>query len=218
MRVLAKTDPKIAARVELFDHRVPEEAYEVKYDPDALANLLHDPQHQAEVTAAEKALEDWMARTHDPLLEVFRKRDDAVFREAAIAKIEQDTAPRKKRVAAAKTAAAQPKPAPGAGEKAADLIQLEPPSVVARGEPATIKIKYHFPDELGVRPIQVTLKGGKNERIERKTIKASGTGEQEVVFDIPEQVPEDAVIFAGLVGDSIKDSLQHVQTKPIGVK
>ena len=43
MRVLAKTDPKVAARVDLFDHRVPEEAYEVRYDPDALQNLHRGP-------------------------------------------------------------------------------------------------------------------------------------------------------------------------------
>jgi hypothetical protein len=72
--------------------------------------------------------------------------------------------------------------------------------------------------ELGERPIQVTLKNAKNERIERKSIKASGAGEVEVTFDIPASLSGDAVIFAGLVGTSIKDALQHVQTKPISVK
>ena len=216
MRVLAKTDVKVAARVDLFDHRVPEEAYQVRYDPDALENLLTDPKHAAQVAAAEKALEDWMVRTHDPLLEVFRKRDDAAFREAAISKIEDETAPRKKRAAA--KAAPQKKPTPGAAEKHDNLIQPEPPTAVARGEQATLKIKHNFPDELGERLIQVTLKGATNERIERKTVKASGTGEIEVVFDIPAEVPGDAVIFAGLVGNSINDALQHVQTKPINVK
>ncbi len=211
MRVLARTDAKVAARVDLFDHRVPEEAYEVRYDPDALENFIAAPKHAAEVAAAEKALEAWMVRTRDPLLEVFRKRDAAAFREAAIKGIEEQTTPRKKR--AAKKAAA---PAPA--KKSSDLIVLEPPATIARGEKATIKITHAFPAEFGERPIQVTLKDGNNQRIERKTVKASGTGEIEVGFDIPAEVPGDAVSFAGLVGEGIKDALQHVQTKPIGVK
>jgi N-sulfoglucosamine sulfohydrolase len=43
MRVLAKTNEAIAARIDLFDHRVPVEAYEVRYDPDALTNLIAKP-------------------------------------------------------------------------------------------------------------------------------------------------------------------------------
>lgn len=214
MRVLARTDAKIAARVELFDHRVPEEAYQVKYDPDALQNLLDDPQHAAEVAAVEKALEDWMVRTRDPLLEVFRTRDDAAFREAAIKELEEQARPRKKRAAGKKAASA----APATVTKGDVLIRLEPPTVVARGEKASVRIRHTFPEELGERPIQITLKGAKNERIERKTVKASGTGEIEVVFDIPAEVGGNAVIFAGLVGNSIKDALQHVQTKPISAK
>ena len=49
---------QIAARVDLFDHRVPEEAYEVKYDPDALTNLIAKPEHAAQVAMLEKAQED----------------------------------------------------------------------------------------------------------------------------------------------------------------
>jgi N-sulfoglucosamine sulfohydrolase len=222
MRVLAKKDPKVAARVDLFDHRVPEEAYQVRYDPDALTNEFANPKNATEVAAAEKALEDWMVRTHDPLLEVFRKRDDAAFREAAIAHIEDNTTPRKKR--AAKAAATKPAPgakpatAVAASAKKVPLIQLEPPATIAAGTQAAVKVKHTFPADLGERPIQVTLKDGKNGRLIRKTVKASGTGEIEVTFDIPAQVAGDAVIFAGLVGNSIQDALQHVQTKPLPLK
>ena len=75
-----------------------------------------------------------------------------------------------------------------------------------------------FPADLGEKPVQVTLKGGGNERIERKEVKASGTGVIEVTFDIPAEVPGGKVIFAGLVGKSIKDALQQIQTKPTPVK
>ncbi len=221
MRVLAKKDPKVAARVDLFDHRVPEEAYQVRYDPDALTNEIANPRHATEVAAAEKALEDWMVRTHDPLLEVFRKRHDAAFREAAITHIEDNTTPRKKR--AGKAAAAKPatdeKPTVATTKKKkADLIELEPPTTAAPGTKITIKVKHHFPADLGEKPVQITLKDGKNARIERKTVKASGTGELEVTFDVPAQVPENAIIFAGFVGEDFKQALQYLQTKPLPLK
>lgn len=97
MRVLAKTNAQVAARIDLFDHRVPEEAYEVRYDPDALTNLIAKPEHSAQVTMLEKALEDWMVKTNDPLLEVFRKRDDAAYCTAFMKKLEENQLSRKKR-------------------------------------------------------------------------------------------------------------------------
>jgi N-sulfoglucosamine sulfohydrolase len=100
MRVLAKTDDQIAARIDLFDHRVPEEAYEVRYDPDALSNLIDKPDHATQVAELEKALQDWMIRTGDPLLEVFQKRDDRAFVEQYMARLERNHLARKERVAA----------------------------------------------------------------------------------------------------------------------
>lgn len=96
MRVLAKTSEKVAARIDLFDHRKPEEAYEVRYDPDALTNHIDDPKHAKQIAELEKGLEEWMERTRDPLLPIFRQRDDAAAREAFMREIEEKTAPRRK--------------------------------------------------------------------------------------------------------------------------
>lgn len=207
MRVLAKTNEQIAARIDLFDHRVPEEAYEVRYDSDALTNLITKPENAAQVATLEKAMEDWMVKTNDPLLEVFRKRDDAAFREEFMKGIEAERVSKKDRKAANKAA-----------QVPAGLISLEVPETIARGQKAIVKLKHQFPADLGEKPVQVTLKGGGNERIERKEVKASGTGVIEVTFDIPAEVPGGKVIFAGLVGKSIKDALQQIQTKPTPVK
>ncbi len=210
MRVLAKTNEQIAARIDLFDHRVPEEAYEVRYDPDALSNLIAKPENAAQVATLEKALEGWMVRTKDPLLEVFRKRDDPAFREQHMKQLETNQRSRKDR-----------KAANSAMKKAGDpkqLIALEVPETIARGQKAIVKLKHHLPADLGEKPVQVTLKGGSNERIERKEVKVSGTGVIEVTFDIPADVPGGKVIFAGLVGTSMKDSLQLIQTSPVPVK
>lgn len=84
-----------------------------------------------------------------------------------------------------------------------------------------MKVKHAFHSDLGEKPIQVTLKGGGNELIElieRKEVKASGAGEIEVAFEIPAEVPGNKVIFAVLVGTSLKDSAQHIRTKPVPVK
>lgn len=217
MRVLAKSNEQIAARIDLFDHRVPEEAYEVKYDPDALTNLIAKPENAAQVAVLEKALEDWMVRTNDPLLEVFRHRDDAAFREQHIAALEEKQVSRKDRKAAKQMEKTDNKDGKK-GANARKLITLTPPASVTPGQKATVKLVHSFPAELGEKPILVTLKGGDNSRIERKELKASGGGLFEVTFDIPATVPGGKVIFAALVGTSIKDALQHLQTKPVPVE
>lgn len=215
MRVLAKSNPEVAARVDLFDHRVPEEAFEVRYDPDALTNLINKPDNATQLATLEKAMEDWMVRTHDPLLEVFRKRNDPEFREAAIKQIEEGTVPRKELKKAKKEGMAKKKAegAPVKKKAAAQLIQLEVPASITPGQKATVKLKHNFPAELGEKAVQVTLKSAKNGKIERKEVKVSGTGEVEVTFDIPAEIEGDGVIFAGLVGTSMKDSLQLIQSK-----
>jgi N-sulfoglucosamine sulfohydrolase len=95
LKVLAKGDPQIAARLELFERRVPEELYLYAADPDALANLIDDPEHRAERDRLTKALEAWMVKTGDPMLEVFRGRSDPKLREDYMAKVEKEAADRK---------------------------------------------------------------------------------------------------------------------------
>jgi N-sulfoglucosamine sulfohydrolase len=88
MRQLAAADPAVAARVALFDHRKPEEAYFIGRDTDALVNLIGEPEHRERIAALAHLLGEWMVRTKDPLVDVFRKRDDAVYREKYMGEIE----------------------------------------------------------------------------------------------------------------------------------
>jgi hypothetical protein len=103
-------------------------------------------------------------------------------------------------------------------KNAAKLIELEVPASITPGQKTTVKLKHNFPADLGEKPVQVTLKSAKNARIERKEVKLSGSGETEVTFDIPAEIEGDAVIFAGLVGTGMKDSLQLIQSKPVPAK
>jgi N-sulfoglucosamine sulfohydrolase len=95
MRALAPRDSEIAARLKLFDQRVPEELYHYASDPDALKNLIDAPEHRAERERLTKLLEAWMVKTGDPLLEVFRGRGDPAVREAYMAEVEKETDDRK---------------------------------------------------------------------------------------------------------------------------
>jgi N-sulfoglucosamine sulfohydrolase len=94
MQALAKTDPKVAARLDLFDHRVPEELYRYSTDADALQNLIAVPAFKAERERHTKLLEQWMVQTRDPMLEVFRARQDPKAREAYMQQVEAEAAER----------------------------------------------------------------------------------------------------------------------------
>lgn len=94
MRELAATDETLAARHDLYQHRVPEELYDVAADPDCLRNLIDDPGHRADADRLRASLEEWMVKTADPMLEVFRRRDDAAFREAYVQQQEAEAAAR----------------------------------------------------------------------------------------------------------------------------
>jgi N-sulfoglucosamine sulfohydrolase len=103
MKELAKGDSQVAARLKLFENRVPEELYRYSTDRDALTNLIDRPEHRNERERLTAALEAWMVKTGDPMLEVFRNRQDPAVREAYMARVEKEAAerriPRKRRAA-----------------------------------------------------------------------------------------------------------------------
>jgi len=72
----AATNTEIAERVEGYKFRAPEEFYDLERDPDGLHNLINDPNYSAEVATLRKDLEAWMLKTHDPLLTVYRLRNE----------------------------------------------------------------------------------------------------------------------------------------------
>ncbi len=74
MQAAAASSPEIAARVDLFLHRVPEELYDFAADPDALHNRIDDPDCAATLEDLRRHLERWMVETGDPALEAFRAR------------------------------------------------------------------------------------------------------------------------------------------------
>jgi hypothetical protein len=85
--------------------------YDVEHDPDCLKNLIDDAAHHQDLADLRQALEGWMVKTHDPMLEVFRRRHDPAAREAYMIRVEQEAAERERgeRPKAKRKAAGQPK-------------------------------------------------------------------------------------------------------------
>lgn len=77
MVAAAKDDPEIAARVKLFQYRVPFEFYDYEADPDARKNLIDDPAMQGKVAEYRAKLVQMMKDTNDPALKEFEKQTNA---------------------------------------------------------------------------------------------------------------------------------------------
>ena len=221
MKALAPENPDIAARLKLFDHRLPEELYHYRYDPDALTNLIGKPEHQAEQSALTTRLEAWMVQTRDPLLEVFRQRHDPAALAAFMKATREEAAQRggskaartqgkSKSKAKAKTAAIpQPK---------GDHLTLDLPKTATRGAPLTVRVIHTLHDDLGPQKLHVTLKQRDNTRIERKVLEVSGNATAEVTFEVAAELQTSAVIVAAFVGEDITTALQHLNSKPLPLK
>lgn len=91
MRQLAASDPNVAARLKLFDYGVVEEFYDYENDPDALNNLIDDPEYADEIQRHRELLGDWMRSTNDHALSAFLHRDDPEVREAYVAKMQAES-------------------------------------------------------------------------------------------------------------------------------
>jgi N-sulfoglucosamine sulfohydrolase len=211
MAELAKTDSYIAARHDLYQHRVVEELYDIEQDPDCLTNLIDRSELQPELAKLRAALEAWMIETDDHMLEVFQQRDDPAVREAYVQLKEKEAELRRSKTRKARKQTAMARP-----EKRSDLISLETPESVAAGQPLTIKIHHQVPDGLGEQLVHVTLKAGSDaKRVERQIVKVTGTGIVEVTFELPATIPDNAVSFAAFIGEDFQRNRQHLQTDPV---
>ena len=87
MKMLAESDEKIAARLKLFQHGTPEEFYDYENDPDALNNLIDNPDYAQEIEKHRLAMQKFMEDSNDPVLEAFQNRNDAAARSAYTDKV-----------------------------------------------------------------------------------------------------------------------------------
>lgn len=66
-----ESDKDIEERVNFFVHRVPEEFYDFEKDPDALHNLIDDPEYKTLIDEFRAKLNAYMEKYKDPLLEKY---------------------------------------------------------------------------------------------------------------------------------------------------
>ncbi len=76
MNKASESNPTIAARVTLFEHRVLEELYDFVKDPAGLHNLITDPRYEAELEELRAVLGKHMAKVGDPAQSTFAKLAD----------------------------------------------------------------------------------------------------------------------------------------------
>jgi len=74
MEEAAKNNPQLATRNHLFSYRVLEEFYDFENDPDALNNLIDDPDYAEDIEKLRDAMELWMAEVDDVALNAFVNR------------------------------------------------------------------------------------------------------------------------------------------------
>jgi len=96
MQAAAKTNPKIAARVKLFQYRDVEEFYDFANDPDALYNLSENPKYKKELDKMRKELLNWMEQTNDSALEALENHSSQETLKKFMA--EQDAKSGKKKI------------------------------------------------------------------------------------------------------------------------
>ena len=199
---LASSSKSLSARLDLYKHRVPEELYDVTKDPDCLVNLINQPKHQAELKELRAKLDAWMVRSKDPMLEAFRKRENAGFVEAYVQNLEKESSARRGNKPKRKTG----------------LIKWTLPKNITPGQPVKLTLAHKIPKRLKEQLLHVTLKNGSGKRIERKVLKASGTGEIEVQFNVPKDLQGNKVSFAAFIGEEFSRNLQHLTSNPINTK
>jgi N-sulfoglucosamine sulfohydrolase len=202
---LAPDNKLLAERLEIYKHRVAEEFFDVEKDPDCLVNLIHSPRHKQVIEEQRQRLLAWMEETGDPMLDMYRDRENAEAREAFVRKQEAESEARRP-----KNPTAQP--------KKLKLFTVALPKTIVPGGLAKLMINYKLSARLGQQKLHVTLIQGKeSRRVERQVHAISGEGKLVVEFKVPQTVTDGVVQFAAFVGADFPTNLQHFKTDAIRV-
>lgn len=96
MKELADTDETIKERLDLFDHRVVEEFYDIHSDADCRTNLIDSEPHRAALREHRRLLERYMTDSGDHALVAFQNRKDPEALEAYMEKVSAEAEERNK--------------------------------------------------------------------------------------------------------------------------
>jgi N-sulfoglucosamine sulfohydrolase len=75
-RLADEGDKYMQERYDLFTYSVPEQFFDLNKDPDALNNLIDNPEYKKLIGRYQKQVVKVMKSSNDPMLEIFQSRDD----------------------------------------------------------------------------------------------------------------------------------------------
>lgn len=82
MQRLAKSDKRVRARLDLFDHRVPQELYDIQADPDCLHNLIDIPEFAEVKKRLTQKLAARLKEIEDPMAPLLQNPGNKSLRKA----------------------------------------------------------------------------------------------------------------------------------------
>ena len=197
MQELAATSEQIRKRLDLFEHRVVEELYDVQEDPDCLINLIDSKGHHSALVKLRDQLKTWMHDTDDHALVAFEGRNDLQVRRAYVDKTQKETDERRAAKRKNKT-------------KASKKLKLIKVSATQENNVVTVSIQHTIPKQLEIQKVHVTLKND-GKQIERKIVEISGKGITELTFAVPDTLTTSSLRIAAFVGADYPTNLQIVQ-------
>ena len=197
MQELAATSEQIRKRLDLFEHRVVEELYDVQEDPDCLINLIDSKEHHSALVKLRDQLKTWMHDTDDHALVAFEGRNDLQVRRAYVDQVQKETDDR--RAERRKNKAKAPK-----------KLMLIKVSTTQNDNVVTVSIQHTIPKQLEIQKVHVTLKND-GKRLERQVLEIAGAGKTEATFMIPDNLTTAPLSVAAFVGTDYPSNLQIVQ-------
>jgi N-sulfoglucosamine sulfohydrolase len=211
LAALAKTDASLAKRLEIYQHRVVEEMYDVAKDPACLHNLINEKKYEAVIEQQRQRLLAWMEKTNDHMLPMYRNRKDADAREAYVVAMEAASSARGSKNK-------KPKPQ-GPKPVKKDVFNAVFPKEVTAATTVEYSLKHDVPQAYGKVGLTITLKqGNKGARVERREITVEGKGMLVVKFEIPSNPTDGKVSFAIWAGEDFENKLQYLHSQPVTVK
>ena len=199
MQELAPTSEMMQKRLDLFNHRVVEELYDVQKDPDCLTNLVKSKDHQNILQEMQTQLKTWMHETGDHAIVAFEGRTDPAIRRAYVDQVQKETDDRR-----AERRKSKPK-----AQKKLKLIKV---STTRKDNVVMVSIEHTIPKQLEIQKVHVTLKNDGN-RLERQVLEISGRGKTEATFMVPDTLTTAPLSVAAFVGKDYPSNLQTVQEK-----
>ncbi len=215
----AEKETYVAARLDLFDHRVLEELYDVKNDPDCLVNLIDSPEHDDVLLRLRKTLTKELAQMNDPVTPLLISVEDESIRNAYMAAEDEKTqnARKKKVKGTAPRASSQAQLRRGA-------LKIEVPESITIGNKCVVTIQHKLPAALGKQKLHVTLKKAEPEsedvngqRVHREVVTIEGQGETKIEFMVPDATIAKGFRVAAFIGEDFETNLIHLNSPAIAL-